>query len=90
MRSVTALSYSVSADRPAHETTDAEIIGPEGGIESVAKLLFDELVHKDLIVPSKWEDLAEGDRLAYRSVVEGLILSWRDLRRARAEMRDPA
>ena len=69
------------------DANDSGVLAPESGIDSVAKRLFNELVHKDLIAPLEWDDLCEGDRLAIRSVVEGLILSWRDLRRARSEMR---
>jgi hypothetical protein len=63
---------------------DGEVIGPENPIDAVGRLLVRELSHKAVIPSTEWDDLLEGDREAFRAVIEGLLLSWDLIEKAKS------
>jgi hypothetical protein len=80
------LAVSGRPDAAGAPKQEIEIIEPEKAIEQAARILYRELEHCDPKDDRKWVDLTQFEREVYRTTIEGLLLSWNLLERARAEI----
>lgn len=82
---------SASLSRESSDETEdnfsQELLLPETGIDSLARLLLAELGHFGLMAASlDWEDLSEGNREAMRAIVERLLQAWPTVLRGHDEL----
>jgi hypothetical protein len=66
--------------------SSGEVLPPPSPIEGLAEILCRELGHVGLTEGADYLELLEGEKEIYRSVIEGLLLSWPLLERGRAEL----
>src|SRR5271167_1711591 len=75
----------IPTDRPALETGGSGIYSET--TSRLARLFYEELVHAGVGI-EEWDALGDFERDAYREAIDGLLLSWDLLERARAELPD--